>query len=172
MKLHYYGTVAPPKLHYEKGYNGHGFGSLFARLFSKLALKTAAKTAMRVAKVAGKKVVRIAARKAVPLAKKAVKKAAINAAEAGVNFGVEKAKTLIKEKAPSKFHHSLTDIAERGGEELQKSFKDLTNKSVDNISDHVLKKVNNKRRNRLQEVKHLKKTKKSRNLLNILDDDE
>ena len=65
MKLNYYGTTTPPKLHYEKGYNG---------LFSKLALKTAAKTAMRVAKVAGKKVVRIAARKAVPLAKKAVKK--------------------------------------------------------------------------------------------------
>ena len=116
MKLHYYGTTTRPKLHYEKGYNGHGFGSLFARLFKSLA-KPAVKGIAKAVKVAGRKALRVAARKAVPLAKKAVKKAAINAAEAGVNFGVEKAKTLIKEKAPSKFHHSLTDIAESGGEE-------------------------------------------------------
>ena len=158
MKLHYYGTTTPPNLHYEKGYNGHGFGSLFARLFKSLA-KPAMKGIAKAVKVAGRKALRVAARKAVPLAKKAVKKAAINAAEAGVNFGVEKAKTLIKEKAPSKFHHSLTDITESGGKELQKTFKDLTNKSVDNISEHVLNKVNNKRRKRLQEVKHPKKTK-------------
>ena len=76
MKLHYYGTIAPPKLHYEKGYNGHGFGSLFACLFKSLA-KPAVKGIAKAVKVAGRKALRVAARKAVPLAKKAVKKAAI-----------------------------------------------------------------------------------------------
>ena len=74
MKLLYYGTVIPPNLHYAGGYNGHGFGGMFARLFSKIALKTAAKAAMRVAKVAGKKAIRVDTRKVVPLAKKAIKK--------------------------------------------------------------------------------------------------
>ena len=169
MKLHYYGTSAPPHLHYAGAYNGHGFGSLFARIFKSLA-KPAVKGIAKAVKVAGRKALRVAARKAVPLAKKAVKKAAINAAEAGVNFGVEKAKTLIKEKAPSKFHHSLTDIAESGGEELQKSFKDLTNKSVDNISQHVLDKVD--KRTSSPNPGKLRKTKSAKSLLNLMHEDE